>query len=113
MIIPVVAVLIIRATATRIQTQRAARRNESLFLPPNQCLRDTFACKQCLHGYLEAVIHTLQINATARIDHKDQRKPRGDCPRAVEMFRQPSPVRCGSRHQEAQSERAGALSQYV
>ena len=113
MIIPVVAVLIIRATATKIQTHRAARRNESFFLPPDQRRRDTLASKQCRHAVYKAFTHTNQISATARIDHRDQRKPRGDCLRAVEMFRQPSPVRRGSRHREAQSERVGALSQYA
>ena len=63
MIIPVVAVLIIRATATKIQTHRIARRNESFFLPPDQRRKDTLACKQCRHAVYDAFIHTNQISS--------------------------------------------------
>tara|TARA_Y100001934_G_C11582571_1_gene419496 strand:+ start:213 stop:431 length:219 start_codon:yes stop_codon:yes gene_type:complete len=66
MIIPVVAMLIIRATATKIQTHRAACRNESFFLPPDQCRKDTLACKQCRHAVYKAFIHTIQMSATQR-----------------------------------------------
>ena len=63
MIIPVVAVLIIRAPATKNQAHRAARRNESFFLPPYQRRRDTLACKQCRHAVYNAFIHTNQISS--------------------------------------------------